>query len=150
MTKLYLRVYGGDWFTGFAVVDLPPEYLATLARRQVVCDAVREEDSELYRLLFWDGSPDIYEGDPFEGGEQAAVPARVELQMCAIDVRGGLYWSWLIKHTSQTMTTESLTIPALQDTELNDPGFWVSPELLECFDPEEDGISGATPYLERQ
>jgi hypothetical protein len=145
--RIYLRVYGGDWFTGFAVVDITPEYLAVLAQRQLLCTAMKEEADDLLRLIFWDGSPDIYEGDPFEAGDQKAVPARLELQKCAVDVYGGIYWQWLIKHSGHEMSTESMSVEHLR--EIDGPSFWVSPELLECFDSEEDGISGATPYLER-
>jgi len=141
--RLYLRVAGGDWFSGFAVVDIGAEYLNTLRRRLQRIQQMHEQDSEAYRHVYWDGSPDIFEGDPFEG---QAPQAQAELQMNCVDAYGGVYWKWVIKHTNRDLYTEILKLPQIEEA-LADGGFWVSPELQDLW--LEDGISEATPTMEK-
>lgn len=75
---------------------------------------------------------------------------RIELQTCCVDVYGGVYWKWGIKHTDQTFTTECLKFPEMEEILSKDEPFWVSPDLLKCFGGEEDGISTSIPTLEKQ
>ena len=62
--KLLLKVHHSDHddHSEYAFLDLTPEYARTLLQSQAAFQSVRGSDSNLYRITYWDATPDWFGG----------------------------------------------------------------------------------------
>lgn len=137
--KLYLPCdCTGDHFSFFAVLDMSESMQAWLLRLRSSFNELKLWNKELYKISFWDSSPDWYE--QVEGFspvldqlglacDVAALPddfvlapaemmvsveaARIECQQLII-LEDGVRWQGSPKHTSELVDTHTIKWPVIQ------------------------------------